>query len=134
MLLCYGTNVNHELVKDGWCWGFRKYAPENIELEKLEKEARDDKKGLWADPAPVPPWVYWKAKRGQSLDLSDLVPLELEQLTQNVSMEGAYHSLTGLRKRRRFERWLRSSSVKGQRRGQWANACSVLICLHSVSF
>jgi endonuclease YncB( thermonuclease family) len=22
-----GTNVNHELVKDGWCWWYPKYAP-----------------------------------------------------------------------------------------------------------
>jgi len=22
-----GTNVNHELVKDGWCWWYRTYAP-----------------------------------------------------------------------------------------------------------
>ena len=27
VLLPDGTNVNHELVKDGWCWWYRKYAP-----------------------------------------------------------------------------------------------------------
>lgn len=78
VLLPDGTNVNHELVKDGWCWWYRKYAPGNSELEKLEKEARDAKKGLWADPSPIPPWVYRKARRGQSLDLSDVVPLQSE--------------------------------------------------------
>src|SRR5215510_3727658 len=36
-----GTNVIHELVKDGWCWWYRKYAPGNSELEKLEKDARE---------------------------------------------------------------------------------------------
>ena len=41
-----GTNVNHTLVHDGWCWWYRKYAPLNMELEQLEKSARDDKKGL----------------------------------------------------------------------------------------
>jgi hypothetical protein len=78
VLLSDGTNGNNTLVKDGWCWWYRKYAPGNIELESLEKDARDAKKGLWADPAPIPPWVYRKARRGQSLDLSDLVPLEAE--------------------------------------------------------
>jgi endonuclease YncB( thermonuclease family) len=59
VLLKDGTNVNHMLVKDGWCWWYRKYAPENGELEKLEAEAREARKGLWADPQPVPPWE-WK--------------------------------------------------------------------------
>jgi endonuclease YncB( thermonuclease family) len=39
------TTANHELVKDGWCWWFRKYAPLDSQLEKLEKEAREAKKG-----------------------------------------------------------------------------------------
>ena len=71
-------HVNHRLLKDGWCWWDRKYTPGDTELEKLEKEAREAKKGLWADSAPIPPWVYRKAKRGQSLDLSDLVPFETD--------------------------------------------------------
>ena len=78
VLLSDGTNVNDELVKDGWCWWYHKYAPGNAVLEELEKAAREERKGLWADSHPVPPWVYRKAKRGQSLDLSDLVPLETD--------------------------------------------------------
>ena len=46
------------LVKDGWCWWYRKYAPGDTVLEGLEKEAREAKKGLWADPQPVPPWEW----------------------------------------------------------------------------
>ena len=58
-----GTNVNHKLVKAGWCRWYRKYALGNAELEKLEKDAREGKKGLWVDPAPISPWVYRKAIR-----------------------------------------------------------------------
>ena len=78
VILPDGTNVNQALVKDGWCWWYRKYAPQDAELERLESEAREAKKGLWVDPAPIPPWVYRKARRGQSLDLSDLVPLDTD--------------------------------------------------------
>jgi hypothetical protein len=35
--------------------GIRKYAPAYMVLEGLEKDARGAKKGLWADPQPVPP-------------------------------------------------------------------------------
>jgi micrococcal nuclease len=62
VLLPDGTNINHTLVKDGWCWWYRKYAPWDTVLEGLEKEARDGRKGLWADPQPVPPWEWRKRK------------------------------------------------------------------------
>ena len=62
VFLLDGTNVNHALVKDGWCWWYRKYAPGDTVLEGLEKEAREAKKGLWADPQPVPPWEWRKSR------------------------------------------------------------------------
>jgi len=62
VFLSDGTHVNHALVKDGWCWWYRKYAPGDTVLEGLEREAREAKKGLWADPQPVPPWE-WRKRR-----------------------------------------------------------------------
>ena len=62
VFLLDGTNVNQELVKQGWCWWYRKYAPGDTVLEGLEKEARGARKGLWADPQPVPPWE-WRRSR-----------------------------------------------------------------------
>jgi len=56
-------SLNQELVRQGMCWRYRKYAPLDAELEKLEKDAREVKKGLWADPQPVPPWEWRKRKR-----------------------------------------------------------------------
>jgi hypothetical protein len=84
-LLTDGVNLNQELVNQGWCWWYRKYAPTDAELEKLEKDAREAKKGLWVDPAPIPPWLYRKAKRGQSLDLSDLLQLSSETENSGAS-------------------------------------------------
>ncbi len=40
-----------------------KYAPDDTVLERLEKEAREAKKGLWDDPQPVPPWEWRKRKK-----------------------------------------------------------------------
>ena len=58
VLLPDGTNVNHELVKVGLCWWYRKYAPGDTVLEGLENEPREVKKGLWIDPQPEPPWEW----------------------------------------------------------------------------
>jgi micrococcal nuclease len=56
VLLPDGRNVNHALVRDGWCWWYRKYAPGNVILEELERRARGSGLGLWADPHPVRRW------------------------------------------------------------------------------
>jgi micrococcal nuclease len=58
-----GTHVNHTLVKNGWCWWYRKYAPRNTELARLEKHAREAKTGLWISPTHVPPWEWRKRTR-----------------------------------------------------------------------
>ena len=34
VLLSDGTNVNYTLVKEGWCWWYRKYAPCDRETAK----------------------------------------------------------------------------------------------------
>ena len=54
VILPDGMHINQELVKQGWCWWYRKYAPWNTTLEGLETEAREARKGLWVDPQPVP--------------------------------------------------------------------------------
>ena len=62
VLLPDGTNVNHELVKHGWCWWYRKYALGDTVLEGLERGARTQRLGLWATENPVSPWE-WSAQR-----------------------------------------------------------------------
>jgi micrococcal nuclease len=62
-----GKNLNHELGRAGFAWWYRKYAPEDRVLEKLGDEARNVKRGFWADPNPIPPWEIRKMKnRGAS--------------------------------------------------------------------
>jgi micrococcal nuclease len=58
VILDDGRNLNHELVKAGYAWWYRKYAPGNAVLEKFEKEAREAKAGLWNNPHPIPPWDF----------------------------------------------------------------------------
>ena len=58
VLLHDGRNVGHELLKEGLAW-WRRSGSKNADLEIVEELARASRKGLWADPAPVPPWK-WK--------------------------------------------------------------------------
>ena len=53
-----GKNLNHELVKAGACWWYRRYAPKDEMLKRLEVEAREAKRRLWKNPKPVPLWEW----------------------------------------------------------------------------
>ncbi|NJN47625.1 MAG: thermonuclease family protein [Candidatus Competibacteraceae bacterium] len=50
-------DVNAELVRLGMAWFYRQYGQDNT-LYRLEIAARTARWGLWADPRPVPPWVF----------------------------------------------------------------------------
>ena len=63
VMLPDGRVLNHELVKADMCWWYRKYAPENEALEQLEQEAREAKRGLWAEANPIPPWEWRVARK-----------------------------------------------------------------------
>lgn len=52
-----GVNVNAEMVRQGMAWVYRQYATDRS-LFALENEARAGRRGLWADPSPVPPWQF----------------------------------------------------------------------------
>jgi endonuclease YncB( thermonuclease family) len=53
--------LNHEAVRAGYAWWFRKYAKGDDVLQSLEDQARTAKRGLWSgSEAPVPPWE-WRA-------------------------------------------------------------------------
>lgn len=58
-----GRNLNHELVRAGYAWWYRKYAAADSELQALESEARNAGLGLWAEAAPVAPWEWRKQPR-----------------------------------------------------------------------
>ena len=58
-----GASVNERMVRDGYAWWYRAYAKKNTTLERLEREARAAKRGLWHDARPKAPWEWRKAKR-----------------------------------------------------------------------
>jgi endonuclease YncB( thermonuclease family) len=65
VILPGGLSLNKELVYFGLAWWYRKYAPNDRTLKALETGARAEKKGLWADKNPIPPWEWRKMERGR---------------------------------------------------------------------
>jgi len=63
IILPDGRNLNQEPVRAGMPWWYRQFAKGDAVLPGLEQEARAAKRGLWADPLPVPPWEWRKAAR-----------------------------------------------------------------------
>lgn len=54
-------SLNDELVRNGFAWWYREYAPGDVALQQLEGHARSNRLGLWSDPAPIPPWQWRKS-------------------------------------------------------------------------
>ncbi len=64
VLLPDGRSLNHELVRAGLAWMYRRYTNDQS-LSDLEEEARVARRGLWADPHAVPPWEWRMVSQGQ---------------------------------------------------------------------
>lgn len=56
-----GRDVNLAMVQSGLAWRYVKYSGDPA-LIAAEQEARVARRGLWADPQPVPPWEWRKRK------------------------------------------------------------------------
>ena len=54
-------DVNAEQVRQGMAWVFGQYA-KDATLYSIEAEAKEQKRGLWRDRQPVPPWEWRKAQ------------------------------------------------------------------------
>lgn len=64
LTLSDGRDVNRELVKAGFAWWYKQYS-KDASLGALQDEARAAKRGLWADPAPVEPWLFRRKAGGR---------------------------------------------------------------------
>lgn len=61
VILPDGRSLGRELTRQGMCWWYRKYAPHDYELQASEREAREGRRGLWANSSAIPPWEWRRA-------------------------------------------------------------------------
>ncbi|MCS7309384.1 MAG: thermonuclease family protein [Armatimonadetes bacterium] len=69
VILPDGRSLNRELVRNGYAWWYRRYSNDPV-LQQLEEEARRERRGLWRDRNPIPPWEFRRERRR-----SDSTPL-----------------------------------------------------------
>lgn len=59
---CAGIDANAEQVRRGLAWVYDRYVTDP-DLYPLQDAARAERRGLWADSTPTPPWEWRKARR-----------------------------------------------------------------------
>ncbi len=65
-----------EQIRSGMAWHFKRYQHEQSDQERelydrFKIEARSARKGLWADAAPIQPWVIRERQRRTSFPISE---------------------------------------------------------------
>ena len=50
-------NINQFMVRAGAAWVYEQYNTDPVQ-PVLQNEARQQKRGLWSDADPVPPWIW----------------------------------------------------------------------------
>jgi len=64
VILPNGRSLNRELVRNGYAWWYRRYSNDRV-LQQLEQEARRERRGLWRDRNPTPPWEFRRERRAR---------------------------------------------------------------------
>ena len=65
LVTVFQSLVNQQLVKAGFAWVYTRYCDRPIceRWKVLEQEAREARRGLWADPNPIRPWEFRRQER-----------------------------------------------------------------------
>ncbi|HEY6124582.1 MAG TPA: thermonuclease family protein [Steroidobacteraceae bacterium] len=84
------TNINEAMLRDGHAWAYRRYMKDPRFCD-IEAEARDNKRGLWAQP--VSEWVYppeWRLlKNGEIRTLPAPYPETREKCVAVLGLAGS---------------------------------------------
>lgn len=59
---CDGIEANRAQVENGMAWVYTKYN-KDVALPAIQEAAKADRRGLWADPEPVPPWEWRRSMK-----------------------------------------------------------------------
>lgn len=60
IILLEGVDLNREMVRKGYAWAYVRHlrGPYASAYLEAEREARQERRGLWRDRNPLPPWEF----------------------------------------------------------------------------
>lgn len=61
-VVCAGKDASATQVSMGMAWVFERYADPRSPLYSAQRNAQSQRRGLWSEATPVPPW-NWRVKR-----------------------------------------------------------------------
>ena len=93
-----GADLGAMLIRGGYGWHYRQYAPDASEYARLQRQARNAGRGLWSRPHPVPPWEWRDRSSGQPSDDKDCSDFDTQPEAQQffeAHQPGDPHRLDG---------------------------------------
>lgn len=75
-----GQNINQEQIRRGMAWVYVHY-PHSADMLASERQARSERRGLWSQANPVPPWD-WRRQQKTGNDWEWLLQLLSSQQAQ----------------------------------------------------
>ena len=68
-------DVGEAMIAQGWAWFYRDYARElsgaqRSAYDAAERQAQAQRRGLWADAQPTPPWQWRRADKSAAADVN----------------------------------------------------------------
>jgi endonuclease YncB( thermonuclease family) len=115
VILPDGRSLNNEIVKAGFAWWYKQYAPNDVDLKGLESEARSNHLGLWQDSTPIPPWEWRKPNHGEAVSARTETHGEAKQsglkAQTDSQSETVYVTKSGTKYHREGCRYLSNSAI-----------------------
>ena len=75
VVTCAGIEANRAQVKLGMAWVYAKYN-KDLPLSGFEAVAKRERRGLWADTQPIPPWEFRRTKGKRTSAMSSKASVE----------------------------------------------------------
>jgi len=100
-VIVQGGDLGAMLIRDGHGWYYEQYAPSETEYARLQRQARNARRGLWSRPNPTPPWEWRNRASGpgktstQDRDCSSFYTQPEAQAFFEAHQSGDPHNLDG---------------------------------------